>query len=226
MAGSVRLSVLFLLTLDALQTSRVLPKSSLQHSSNIRHSMQVKKALQQQQMLQAAGGIEGLVALLQTSLGDTSTQQTTTIIFHHHTYHTGLEAAHPLTCKAVHIAKPNCCYAHRACFDCAGSAGICTWLSTASMQTLQVDPVSLVVNHACKFLFVTCSGLTLASCAGTNALPADTLASYAAMMCRTLPAVVVPAALKKVKDAQSHEECLQALQYLHMLCSRHTVSCC
>ncbi len=35
--------------------------------------MQVMKALQQQQMLQAAGGIEGLIALLQTSPGDTST---------------------------------------------------------------------------------------------------------------------------------------------------------
>ena len=75
-------------------------------------------------------------------------------------------------------------------------------------------------------LFVTCSVLTLVPCAGTNALPADTLASYAAMLCRTLPAVVVPAALKKVKDARSHEECLQALQHLHMLCSRQTVSCC
>jgi hypothetical protein len=42
--------------------------------------MQVMKALQQQQMLQAAGGIAGLVALLQTSPGDTSTQQTTTIV--------------------------------------------------------------------------------------------------------------------------------------------------
>ncbi|DBB03962.1 TPA: hypothetical protein ACH3X1_013032 [Trebouxia sp. C0004] len=91
------------------------------------HCAQVMKALQQQQMLQAAGGIEGLVALLQTS-------------------------------------------------------------------------------------------------PGTNALPADTLASYAAMMRRTLPAVVVPAALKKVKDAHSHEECLQALQHLQMLCSRHTVA--
>ncbi|KAL0055596.1 hypothetical protein WJX82_002269 [Trebouxia sp. C0006] len=91
------------------------------------HCAQVIKALQQQQMLQAAGGIEGLVALLQTS-------------------------------------------------------------------------------------------------PGTNALPAGTLASYAAMLCRTLPAVVVPAALKKVKDAQSHEQCLQALQHLHMLCSRHNVA--
>ena len=35
--------------------------------------MQVMKALQQQQMLQAAGGIEGLIALLRTSPGDTST---------------------------------------------------------------------------------------------------------------------------------------------------------
>ena len=75
-------------------------------------------------------------------------------------------------------------------------------------------------------LSVTCSGLTFVSCAGTNALPAGTLASYAAMLCRTLPAVVVPAALKKVKDAQSHEQCLQALQHLHMLCSRHNVSSC
>ena len=101
-------------------------------------------------------------------------------------------------------------------------------MSNASIQSVQVDPCSLVVNHACMFLFlfVTCSGLTLTPCAGTNALPAGTLASYAAMMCRTFPALVVPAALKKVKDAQSHEECLQALQHLHMLCSRHTVSCC
>ncbi len=129
-------------------------------------------------------------------------------------------------CKAVHIAKRSCCYADWACFDYAGSAGTCTWLSTASMQTLQFDRFALVVNPACMFLFVTCSGLTLVPCAGTNPLLTDTLASYAAMMCRTLPAVVVPAALKKVKDAQSHEDCLQALQHLHMLCSRHTVSCC
>lgn len=51
--------------------------------------MQVMKALQQQQMLQAAGGIEGLVALLQTSPGDASTQQTTTLIVYCQTYHTG-----------------------------------------------------------------------------------------------------------------------------------------
>ena len=69
-----------LLALTAFQTPRLLPKASLQHSADIRHSMQVMKALQQQQMLQAAGGIAGLVALLQTSPGDTSTQQTTTIV--------------------------------------------------------------------------------------------------------------------------------------------------
>ncbi len=74
------LSVLFWLALTAFQTPRLLPKASLQHSADIRHSMQVMKALQQQQMLQAAGGIAGLVALLQTSPGDTSTQQTTTIV--------------------------------------------------------------------------------------------------------------------------------------------------
>lgn len=85
-AGSVRLSVLLLLTLVALQTSDY--SQNHHYYSNIRHSMQVKKALQQQQMLQAAGGIEGLIGLLQTSSGDTSTstRQTITIMLHHHTY--------------------------------------------------------------------------------------------------------------------------------------------
>ena len=67
------------------------------------------KALQQQQMLQAAGSIEGLVALLQTSPGDTSTQQTTIPAVHRQTYHTGLHAANSdKGSKAVHIDKPSC----------------------------------------------------------------------------------------------------------------------
>ena len=116
----------------------------------IRHSMQVIKALQQQQMLQAAGGIEGLVALLQTSPGDASTQQTTTLVVYCQTYHTGLEAkCSHAGCEAVHNAKPSCCYAHRACLDCAGSAGTCTRLSMASMQPCQVNPFALHVHPAC-----------------------------------------------------------------------------
>lgn len=93
------------------------------------------------------------------------------------------------------------------------------------MQTLQVSPVSsFVIKHVCFVHGM--QGPDSGSCAGTNALLADTLASYAAMMCHTLPAVVVPAALKKVQDARSHEECLQPLQRLQMLCSRQSVSCC
>lgn len=89
--------------------------------------MQVMKALQQQQMLQAAGSIEGLVALLQTSPGDTSTihHYTTTLTLHRQTHHTGLEVTSTdMGCKTVHTAKPSCCCAHWADLDYAGSAGM------------------------------------------------------------------------------------------------------
>ncbi|DBA67372.1 TPA: hypothetical protein ACH3X2_001663 [Trebouxia sp. C0005] len=93
------------------------PRVSAVGDKDASRCAQVMKALQQQQMLQAAGSIEGLVALLQTS-------------------------------------------------------------------------------------------------PGTNALLADTLASYAAMMCHTLPAVVVPAALKKVALAVAAANWAPALQHL------------
>ena len=43
------------------------------------------------------------------------------------------------------------------------------------------------------------------------------------MVQRTAPVHVLPAALKAVKDAQSHAECLKALQHLQMLCSTQAV---
>ena len=43
------------------------------------------------------------------------------------------------------------------------------------------------------------------------------------MLQRTLPVHVVPAALKGVKEAQTHEDCLKALQHLHMLSSMQPV---
>ncbi len=126
MAGSIILSVLYLLTLDALQTSRSLQELSLQHSSDIRHSTQVMKALQQQQMLQAAGGIEGLAALLQNSPGASNTQQTTTIMLHHDTYQYGVLRLHVLRRAAKLYTLPN---------------------QTAAMHTGRVLTVQTLLEH-------------------------------------------------------------------------------
>lgn len=67
------------------------------------------------------------------------------------------------------------------------------------------------------------SDLNIVCCAGTAHLPADVLTLHAAMVQRTASVHVLPAALKAVKDAQSHAECLKALQHLQMLCSTQAV---
>ena len=67
------------------------------------------------------------------------------------------------------------------------------------------------------------SDLNIVCCAGTAHLPADVLTLHAAMVQRTASVHVLPAALKAVKDAQSHAECLKALQHLQMLCSTRAV---